>query len=33
MRELEVLNSHLKIRTSMVGDSVTLVDISLATHL
>lgn len=33
LRELEVVNSHLKIRTFMVGDSVTLVDISLATHL
>ena len=33
MRELDLINHHLKLRTFMVGDSVTLVDISLATHL
>jgi len=33
LRVLEVFNNHLKLRTFMVGDSVTLVDISLATHL
>lgn len=33
VRELEVINNHLKIKTFMIGDSVTLVDISLATHL
>ncbi len=33
LRELEVINNHLKLRTFLVGDSVTLVDISLATHL
>ena len=33
IRELEIINSHLKVKTFMVGDSMTLVDISLATHL
>jgi glutathione S-transferase len=32
-RELEVVNSHLRLRTFMVGDAVTVVDISLAVHL
>jgi len=33
LRELELINNHLKIRSFMVGDSVTVVDISLATQL
>lgn len=33
LRELELVNNHLKIRTFMVGDSVTVIDISLATQL
>jgi glutathione S-transferase len=33
LRELEVINSHLKLRTFLVGDTVTVADISLATHL
>lgn len=33
VRALDNLNNHLKIRTFMVGDSITVIDISLATHL
>lgn len=30
---LDALNNHLKIRTFFVGDSLSVIDISLATHL
>jgi glutathione S-transferase len=32
-RVLDIFNNHLKIRTFFVGDSISVVDISLATHL
>ena len=33
LRELDLINNHLKIRTFMVGNTATSIDISLATHL
>ena len=33
LKELDLINNHLKLRTFMIGDAMSIIDISLATHL